>query len=281
MLLDALLRELQPTQMMHLVAEFHVDRSIRGARHLTDTNIVDTFPQHEAARGYRGGLSGEARDQFRFLHVSTEEVCGTLGDTGCFFETMPYAPNSPYSDSKAASDHLVRAWFHSYGFLTLISHYADNYWPYQYPEKLVGRTITLARQPLLAFGQGLNIRNGCMSSITPQALWFVSRDCLGEQYNIGGRSERRNINLVKRFCALLAPRPARRRSVATPATISATPSTRPRSKPNWGGKPDMIPTPASRRLSTGISPTNGGGSRCCTVRPEPRVLSVTSGRDAR
>ncbi|WP_322513823.1 dTDP-glucose 4,6-dehydratase [Rhodopseudomonas palustris] len=205
-LLDSLLQETKPTHVMHLAAESHVDRSIRGAGDFIDTNIVGTFRLLEAARAYRDGLSGEARDGFRFLHVSTDEVYGTLGDTGYFVETTPYAPNSPYSASKAASDHLVRAWFHTYGFPALISNCSNNYGPYQYPEKLVGRTITraLARQSLPVFGQGLNIRDWLYVEDHAKALWLVaSQGRLGEQYNIGGRNERRNIDLVKRICALL------------------------------------------------------------------------------
>lgn len=205
----ALFDEARPSHVMHLAAESHVDRSIKGATDFIDTNIVGTFRLLEVARSYRDKLLGEERDNFRFLHVSTDEVYGALGDTGFFTESTPYAPNSPYSASKAASDHLVRAWFHTYGFPALISNCSNNYGPFQYPEKLVGRTITraLARQSLPVFGQGLNIRDWLFVDDHARALWLVaSKGRIGEQYNIGGHNERRNIDLVQTICRILDAR---------------------------------------------------------------------------
>lgn len=204
--IPALFDEARPTHVMHLAAESHVDRSIKGAADFIDTNIVGTFRLLEAARSYRDKLSGEDRDNFRFLHVSTDEVYGALGDTGLFTESTPYAPNSPYSASKAASDHLVRAWFHTYGFPALISNCSNNYGPFQYPEKLVGRTITraLAQQSLPVFGQGLNVRDWLFVDDHARALWLVaSKGRIGEQYNIGGHNERRNLDLVQTICRIL------------------------------------------------------------------------------
>lgn len=199
----------RPDRVMHLAAESHVDRSITGAVDFIQTNVLGTFTLLECARAYFGGLEGEARARFRFLHVSTDEVYGSLGDTGLFAETTPYDPSSPYSASKAASDHLAKAWHRTYGLPVLVSNCSNNYGPYHFPEKLIPMTIlnALEGRPLPVYGTGENIRDWLYVDDHARALDLIAeRGRLGETYNVGGRNERRNIEVVQRICAVLDAR---------------------------------------------------------------------------
>lgn len=196
----------RPTQVMHLAAESHVDRSIVGARAFVDTNIVGTFAMLEAARGYWNGLPAAEKGDFRFLHVSTDEVYGSLGDEGLFHEETPYDPSSPYSASKAAADHLVSAWARTYGFPAVISNCSNNYGPFHFPEKLIPLVILNAMhgKPLPIYGRGENVRDWLYVEDHARALdIIVSRGRIGEKYNVGGRNERRNIDVVETICAIL------------------------------------------------------------------------------
>lgn len=199
-------RDHQPDAIMHLAAESHVDRSIFGPAPFIDTNIVGTFTLLEVAREYWSGLQGEAKERFRFHHVSTDEVYGSLGETGFFTETTPYRPNSPYSASKAASDHLVRAWFHTYGLPVITTNCSNNYGPYQFPEKLIPLMILNARagKPLPIYGHGDNVRDWLYVEDHAQALRIVlEKGVPGEVYNIGGRSEKTNLEVVEAICTIL------------------------------------------------------------------------------
>jgi len=196
----------EPDHVIHLAAESHVDRSITGSDAFIQTNIVGTFSMLEAGRAYWLELSGEKRDGFRFLHVSTDEVYGSLGDDGFFIETTPYDPSSPYSASKAASDHLVSAWERTYGFPAVISNCSNNYGPYHFPEKLIPLIILNAihGKELPVYGQGANVRDWLYVEDHARALdLIVSRGRVGEKYNVGGRNEQRNIDVVRRICAIL------------------------------------------------------------------------------
>ncbi len=196
----------EPDHVIHLAAESHVDRSITGSDAFIQTNILGTFSMLEAARAYWLGLSGEKREGFRFLHVSTDEVYGSLGDDGMFVETTPYDPSSPYSASKAASDHLVSAWGHTYKFPAVISNCSNNYGPYHFPEKLIPLVILNAihGKPLPIYGAGTNVRDWLYVEDHARALdIIVSRGRIGEKYNVGGRNERRNIDVVRTICAIL------------------------------------------------------------------------------
>ncbi|MCV3766182.1 dTDP-glucose 4,6-dehydratase [Rhizobium sp. TRM95796] len=196
----------KPDRVMHLAAESHVDRSITGAAEFVQTNVMGTFMLLEAARRYWGGLDGDEKDAFRFLHVSTDEVYGSLGDEGLFHETTPYDPSSPYSASKAASDHLAIAWHRTYGLPVVVSNCSNNYGPYHFPEKLIPLIIlnALDGKPLPVYGQGVNIRDWLYVEDHARALHLIaSKGRLGEKYNVGGRNERRNIDVVKRICALM------------------------------------------------------------------------------
>ncbi len=196
----------QPDHVIHLAAESHVDRSITGSDAFIHTNILGTFSMLEAARAYWLGLAGEKRDGFRFLHVSTDEVYGSLGDEGLFVETTPYDPSSPYSASKAASDHLVSAWAHTYKFPAVISNCSNNYGPYHFPEKLIPLVILNAvhGKSLPVYGAGTNVRDWLYVEDHARALdVIVSRGRIGEKYNVGGRNERRNIDVVRTICAIL------------------------------------------------------------------------------
>jgi dTDP-glucose 4,6-dehydratase len=204
-----LLAEHRPDAIVNFAAESHVDRSIDGPAAFVQTNVVGTLVLLECARDYWRELEGAAREGFRFLHVSTDEVYGSLGDTGAFTEETPFAPNSPYSASKAASDHLVRAFHHTYGLPVLTTNCSNNYGPFQFPEKLIPLVIqkALAGQPLPVYGDGLNVRD-----------WLYVRDhCaairrvleagrVGETYNVGGDAEKQNIVVVRTICALLDAR---------------------------------------------------------------------------
>jgi dTDP-glucose 4,6-dehydratase len=191
---------------MHLAAESHVDRSITGASSFIDTNIGGTFNLLEVARRYWQELPGDAAAQFRFLHVSTDEVYGSLGDQGLFSETTPYDPSSPYSASKAASDHLAKAWHRTYGLPVLLSNCSNNYGPYHFPEKLIPLTIlnAIAGRRLPVYGKGENIRDWLFVEDHTRALdLIVERGTPGETYNVGGRNERKNIDVVLRICEIL------------------------------------------------------------------------------
>ncbi len=202
----SLLETEAPDAVMHLAAESHVDRSIDGPAAFIDTNIVGTYTLLEAVRGYWSGLPVSRKEAFRFHHVSTDEVYGSLGPTGAFKETTAYAPNSPYSASKAASDHLVRAWHHTYGLPVVTTNCSNNYGPYQFPEKLIPLMILngLEEKPLPVYGAGANIRDWLHVEDHADALWLVlTRGTPGQVYNIGGDAERRNIDVVHLICDLL------------------------------------------------------------------------------
>ncbi len=197
----------QPDWVMHLAAESHVDRSIDGPGAFVQTNIVGTFNLLHAARHYLESRSDAERARFRFLHVSTDEVYGSLGnDDTAFSETTPYDPHSPYSASKAASDHLARAWFDTYRLPVLVTNCSNNYGPYQFPEKLIPVVIlkALRGQPIPVYGKGENIRDWLYVEDHARALYkVISSGRLGETYNIGGNNEQRNIDLVRMICQIL------------------------------------------------------------------------------
>lgn len=196
----------KPDAIMHLAAESHVDRSIDGPAEFIQTNIVGTCNLLEQARQYWNTLSGDKKNQFRFHHVSTDEVYGTLGDDGLFTEETAYAPNSPYSASKASSDHLVRAWFHTYGFPVVTTNCSNNYGPFQFPEKLIPLVTlnALAGKPLPIYGKGDQIRDWLHVEDHARALRLVlEKGTLGEVYNIGGHNEKQNIEVVKTICGIL------------------------------------------------------------------------------
>lgn len=211
--MDAIFADHRPDGVIHLAAESHVDRSIDAPEAFVATNVNGTLSLLQAAAGHYQQLTGPARDRFRFHHVSTDEVFGTLGDSGQFSETSPYAPNSPYSASKAASDHLVRAWQHTYGLPTVVTNCSNNYGPYQFPEKLIPLMILNALQgrPLPVYGDGQNVRDWLFVDDHARALRRVfEAGRIGAQYNIGGHTERSNLDLVRTLCAeldALAPDP--------------------------------------------------------------------------
>ena len=199
----SLLREYQPIAIVNFAAESHVDRSIDGPRLFLETNVLGTFELLTAALGYWNTLQGERSRQFRFLHVSTDEVYGSLGPMGKFTETTPYAPNSPYSASKAAADHFVRAFYHTYGLPVLTSNCSNNYGPFQFPEKMIPLMILNAVEgkPLPVYGDGQNVRDWLFVEDHCQALGRVLQaGRLGEVYNVGGNSERTNLQVVETIC---------------------------------------------------------------------------------
>jgi dTDP-glucose 4,6-dehydratase len=196
----------QPDAIMHLAAESHVDRSIDGPGDFIRTNIVGTYTLLDAALGYWRALDGARAGNFRFHHISTDEVFGALGETGQFLEDTPYDPSSPYSASKASSDHLVRAWHRTYGLPVLVSNCSNNYGPYQFPEKLIPLTILncLAEKPLPVYGTGSNVRDWLFVEDHAVALATVlTRGAVGDSYNIGGNSERTNLEVVETICRLM------------------------------------------------------------------------------
>ena len=208
-LVARLLAEHRPQAIVNFAAESHVDRSIDGPAAFVETNVVGTLGLLECTRDYWRALEGVARTAFRFLHVSTDEVYGSLGDQGQFTESTPYAPNSPYSASKAASDHLVRAFHHTYGLPVLTTNCSNNYGPYQFPEKLIPLVIqkALAGEPLPVYGDGLNIRDWLYVGDHCSAIRRVlEAGRVGETYNVGGNAERENLTVVKTICALLDAR---------------------------------------------------------------------------
>ena len=206
-LVDRLLAEHRPRALVHFAAESHVDRSIHGPGAFIKTNVEGTFTLLEAARAHWGALAGNEKAAFRFLHVSTDEVYGSLKpDDPAFAETNPYEPNSPYSASKAASDHLVRAWHHTYGLPVVTTNCSNNYGPYHFPEKLIPLMIVnaLAGKPLPVYGDGQQIRDWLYVTDHCSAIRAVlARGRLGETYNIGGWNEKANIDIVRTVCALL------------------------------------------------------------------------------
>ena len=204
--LESAFAAFRPERVMHLAAESHVDRSITGAADFVQTNIVGTFTLLEAAKGYWQELEPPAKTAFRFLHVSTDEVYGSLGAEGLFHETTSYDPSSPYSASKAASDHLAKAWYRTYGLPVVVSNCSNNYGPYHFPEKLIPLTIlnALAGRPLPIYGAGENVRDWLYVEDHARALDLIAaKGQPGETYNVGGRNERRNVDVVRRICAVL------------------------------------------------------------------------------
>lgn len=205
--LDRLLNEYQPRAVVHFAAESHVDRSIHGPAEFIQTNVIGTFTLLEAVRSYWSDLADTKKSAFRFLHVSTDEVFGSLGsEDPQFSESTAYAPNSPYSASKAASDHLVRAWHHTYGLPVLTTNCSNNYGPYHFPEKLIPLMITnaLTGKPLPVYGDGQNVRDWLYVRDHCSAIREVlARGHLGETYNVGGWNEKTNLDVVHTLCDLL------------------------------------------------------------------------------
>lgn len=201
-----LFTEFCPDVVMHLAAESHVDRSIDGPGEFIQTNIVGTFTLLQVALAYWRAIPDRLKQTFRFHHISTDEVFGSLGPTGFFYENSPYQPNSPYSASKAASDHLVRAWHHTYGLPVVLTNCSNNYGPYHFPEKLIPLTIinALEGNPLPVYGTGENVRDWLHVDDHAEALLAVAeRGRTGECYNIGGHNEHSNIAVVRKICELL------------------------------------------------------------------------------
>lgn len=202
----ALVAQYQPDYIMHLAAESHVDRSIDGPGEFIQTNIVGTYNLLQIAREYYEGLDGAKKDAFKFHHISTDEVYGSLGDTGLFTETTRYKPNSPYSASKASSDHLVRAWNKTYALPVVISNCSNNYGPFQFPEKLVPLVIqkAVAGEPLPIYGKGDNVRDWLFVDDHVKALWqIVTEGENGQVYNVGGHNEKTNVEVVETMCSIL------------------------------------------------------------------------------
>ncbi len=196
----------QPNAVMHLAAESHVDRSIEGPEPFVNTNIVGTFNLLEVSRAYWSTLSDDLKSEFRFHHVSTDEVFGSLGDTGFFREDSHYHPNSPYSASKAAADHLVRAWCHTYDLPIVITNCSNNYGPFQFPEKLIPLMLlnAIENKPLPIYGSGSNVRDWLYVEDHARALWLVLRKGeVGESYNIGSFCEKTNLEIVQTICSIL------------------------------------------------------------------------------
>jgi len=205
--IEAAIEEFKPTSIMHLAAESHVDRSIDGPAEFLKTNIMGTYSMLEAARKYWMALEGQAKENFRFHHISTDEVYGDLeGPEDLFREDTPYAPSSPYSASKASSDHLVRAWLRTFGLPTIVTNCSNNYGPYHFPEKLIPLVISNAVEgkPLPIYGDGQQIRDWLYVEDHARALCLVVAEGeVGETYNIGGHNEKANIDVVKTICELL------------------------------------------------------------------------------
>lgn len=205
-LVSRLLDEEQPDALIHFAAESHVDRSIDGPSPFIQTNVVGTFTLLEAVRSYLKEAPGERGEAFRFIHVSTDEVFGSLGPEGLFHEDTPYAPNSPYSASKAASDHLVRAYHHTYGIPAIITNCSNNYGPHQFPEKLIPLIIlnALEGKPLPVYGDGGNVRDWLYVLDHCRAVAMVAQQGIpGETYSIGGQTEKTNLDVVKTLCQIM------------------------------------------------------------------------------
>lgn len=211
--IEAIFSTYKPDVVMHLAAESHVDRSIDGPAEFIQSNIVGTYTMLEVARKYWSGLDEKKKGDFHFHHISTDEVYGSLGETGLFTETTSYKPNSPYSASKASSDHLVRAWHETYGLPTVISNCSNNYGPFQYPEKLIPLVIekAVSGEPIPIYGQGTNVRDWLYVVDHVEALFKIATEGkAGEVYNVGGYNEKTNLEVVNTICSLLdeiTPRP--------------------------------------------------------------------------
>jgi len=204
--LEQVFTKFQPDAIMHLAAESHVDRSIDGPAEFINTNIIGTYTLLETTRRYWQSLSDIAKAQFRFHHISTDEVYGSLGKSGFFVESTPYQPNSPYSATKAASDHLVRAWHHTYNLPVVTTNCSNNYGPYQFPEKLIPLIILngLEGKPLPVYGKGENVRDWLYVDDHARALCLVlEHGKLGDTYNIGGHNEKTNLEVVQTLCSIL------------------------------------------------------------------------------
>jgi dTDP-glucose 4,6-dehydratase len=203
---DAAFASFAPNAVMHLAAETHVDRSIMGSDDFIRTNVIGTHTLVEAARHYWRGLPADRRSGFRFLHVSTDEVYGSLGESGCFTETSPYDPRSPYAASKAGGDHLVRAWHETYGLPVVMSNCSNNYGPFHFPEKLIPLAIVnaLEGKPLPVYGDGKNVRDWLHVDDHVRALVLIlSKGSVGGRYNVGGHSERTNLQVVQTICDIV------------------------------------------------------------------------------
>jgi dTDP-glucose 4,6-dehydratase len=201
-----ILDSFRPDVLMHLAAESHVDRSIDGPGDFIQTNVVGTFTLLQAALSFWRTLNGEERARFRFHHVSTDEVFGSLGKEGFFTEETPYSPNSPYSASKASSDHFVRAWYHTYGLPVVLSNCSNNYGPYHFPEKLIPLVTlnALEGKPVPVYGDGSNVRDWLYVEDHARALQLIAEQGgVGESYNVGGHNERTNIDVAEQICALV------------------------------------------------------------------------------
>ena len=204
--IENLFAKYQPDAVIHLAAESHVDRSIDGPSDFLQTNVVGTYTMLDASRKFWQNLNADSRDKFRFLHISTDEVYGSLGKEGFFTENTSYKPNSPYSASKASSDHFVRAWYHTYGFPTLITNCSNNYGPFQFPEKLIPVVIlnALAGKNIPVYGEGKNVRDWLFVEDHVRALLTVlHKGKLGETYVIGGKNEKNNLEVIKQICSYL------------------------------------------------------------------------------
>jgi len=204
--LTSIICEYRPNIIMHLAAESHVDRSIDGPSEFIQTNIIGTYNLLEASRSYWSKLYDKHKEEFRFHHISTDEVFGSLGMQGAFTENTRYDPRSPYSASKASADHLVRAWHETFGLPVVLSNCSNNYGPYHFPEKLIPLMIikALKGEPMPVYGSGNNVRDWLYVDDHARALYTIaSRGCAGESYNVGGNSEVSNIQVVERICAIL------------------------------------------------------------------------------
>jgi dTDP-glucose 4,6-dehydratase len=296
-LVASLLAQHRPDAVVNFAAESHVDRSIDGPAAFVQTNVVGTLNLLECARDYWRGLDDAARAAFRFLHVSTDEVYGSLGDSGKFTETTPYAPNSPYSASKAASDHLVRAFHHTYGLPTLTTNCSNNYGPYQFPEKLIPLIIAkaLAGEPLPVYGDGRNVRDWLYVGDHCAAIRAVlAGGRIGEVYNVGGEAERENLTVVKTLCALIderRPRPgsartrpalrdrclqaARRARLAPGAELRARHGADRRLVP---GAPGLGAARARRQLPDGAHRSRGMSRRLTALAPASPRRSTLEAR---
>ncbi|HBE65497.1 MAG TPA: dTDP-glucose 4,6-dehydratase [Rhodopirellula baltica] len=263
--IDATIADYQPDAIMHLAAESHVDRSIDGPGQFIQTNVIGTFNLLQSSLKHYRSLEADAKDRFRFLHVSTDEVYGSLGDTGLFTETTPYAPHSPYSASKASSDHLARAWQDTYGLPVLVTNCSNNYGPYQFPEKLIPVAILkcLQGEPIPVYGKGENIRDWLYVEDHCRALLTViEKGTPGETYNIGGNNEQRNIDLVHLICNLmdeLCPKVPSPPEMGERARVRGQKNNTPRSTPDGASRGESQSNKTS--LSTSGGEGQGEGER--------------------